>query len=106
MFEVFRGSNLPTINSNFNTSDVRCWKAHDAVKKCHANLFKRVIPTVPDTYMSKIIDRVWKDKRNTPKIQIALAISVCETILNPNNLVVSINEEVIKPTLLKNIVSF
>jgi hypothetical protein len=39
-------------------------------------------------------------------MQIAFAISVCEIVLNPDNLFVSINENIIKPVLIKNLVSF
>jgi hypothetical protein len=56
--------------------------------------------------MSKIIGKIWKDKRNAPKKQVAYAISVCEAILNPNNLTVQINEETTKHLIMKNYVGF
>lgn len=59
--------------------------------------------------MSTIINQIWKpskDKSNKSKIQIAFAISVCEILLNPENLIITISEEIIKETLNKNIVSF
>ena len=56
--------------------------------------------------MSRILERVWKEKKNAPKIQIAFAMSICETILNPNNLIIQVCEEVIKLELEKNYVSF
>jgi hypothetical protein len=39
-------------------------------------------------------------------MQIAFAISVCELLLDSNNLHVTIKEEVVKPNLIKNFVSF
>ena len=56
--------------------------------------------------MSKIIGKIWKDKRNAPKIQVSYTISVCEVILNPSNLTVQINEETTKHLITKNYVSF
>ena len=76
-----------------------------AVRKCHGNLFKRIKPHLPETYMSNIIGKLWKDKRNAPKKQVAYAISVCETILNLNNVTIQINEETMKHLITKNYVS-
>lgn len=59
--------------------------------------------------MSTIINQIWKpskDKSNKSKMQIAFVISVCEILLNPENLIITISEEIIKETLNKNIVSF
>ena len=50
--------------------------------------------------------KLWKDKKNALKNQIAYAISVCKVILNPNNLMVQINEETTKNLITKNYVSF
>jgi len=77
-----------------------------AVKKSYNNLFKKIRPHFPETYMSRIIGKLWKDKKNAPKNQVAYAISVCETILNPNNLTIQINEETTKHLITKNYVSF
>lgn len=58
-----------------------------------------------ETHMSKIIEHLWKGKKGS-KMQIAFAISVCELLLDPNNLHITIKEEVVKPNLIKNFVSF
>lgn len=108
MFAVFRGSNLPQINTNVKDSEIRIWKSNPAVKCCFKNLFRKISPEEPETYMSRIIRNLSKGRRTTkgPKVQIAFAISVCEFILNPNNPSISISEEVIKPILAKNLVCF
>jgi hypothetical protein len=106
MFKAFREFNLPPISTKFDNLDIRRWKANPAVSKCYSLLFKKINPSEPDTYMSKILDITWKDRKSIPKIQIAFVISICEVLLNPNNLVVTISEEAVKPTLQKNIVSF
>jgi len=56
--------------------------------------------------MSKIIGIIWKEKKNAPKMQVAYVISICETILNPENTIVQINEETIKKVIIKHYVSF
>ena len=107
MFAVFRESKLCPINSNASDSEIKTWKSDPIVKDCYKNLFKKISPTESETYMSRIIGRLWKGgKRKGPKIHIAFAISICETMLNPQNLIIAVNEEVIKPVLTKNIVSF
>jgi hypothetical protein len=102
LFSVFR--QLPQINSNSRDSEIRVWKQTQAVKFCHKNLFKKI--DAEETNMSLIIKKVWKDRKNAPKIHVAYAISVCELILNPNNQYIQITEEIIKPNLIKNYVSF
>ena len=55
--------------------------------------------------MTKIIERLWQERRNAPKIQIAFAISICQTYLDPTNQIIQMNEHVMKPKILKNMVS-
>ena len=55
--------------------------------------------------MTKIIEKLWKEKRNAPKVQIAFAISICEVYLNPDNQVIQISEQVIDSKIRKNLVS-
>jgi hypothetical protein len=107
MFSVFRGNNLIPINANAKDSEIKTWKSDEVVKTCYKKLFKKVSPEEPETYMSRIIRYIWKgDRSKRPKVQIAFAISTCETILNPANSSITISEEVIKPILEKNLVSF
>ena len=106
MFNVFRENNLSPITSSATETEVKKWKQTMAVKKSYNNLFKKIRPHFPETYMSRIIGKLWKDKKNAPKNQVAYAISVCETILNPNNLTIQINEETTKYLITKNYVSF
>lgn len=54
----------------------------------------------------QIIKKIWKDRKNAPKIQVAYAMGVCEILLNPNNLCIQLSEDIIKPSLTKNYVSF
>src|SRR5436189_3215690 len=107
MFSVFRDCKLSPINSNARESEIRAWKGDVATKDCFKKLFKKINPDNPETYMSKILENLWKGgKKNRAKMQIAFAISVCEIVLNPDNPFVSINEDIIKPVLTKYLVSF
>ena len=54
--------------------------------------------------MSKIIERLWP-KKDASKIQIAFAISICKTYLNPENQIIQINESVMKLKIILNMVS-
>ena len=106
MFAVFREANLHPITTRAKDAEIRRWKQTSAVKKCHNNLFKKIDNYSPETYMSKIIRKVFKDRRNAPKKQVAYTISVCETILNPDNLTIQIYEDATKHLITKNYVSF
>ena len=106
MFSVFSELNLKTINSNSTETQIKKWKSSAELKKCYNKLFKKISSSEPETYMSQIIGKLWKEKKNAPKIQIAFAISICETILNPNNLVIQVNEDKIKDLCMRNYVSF
>lgn len=56
--------------------------------------------------MSKIIERLRREKSSPSDIQIAYAISVAETYLSPENPTIQMNENIIKPKISKNLVSF
>lgn len=107
MLVVFRDFQLPPIpqvSSNLREADIKKWKGNQAVKTCFEKLFKRIRNSEPETYMSKIIQTLRKRKKVTSKAQMAYAISICETLLNPKNLHIQISESVIKPILAKNFV--
>jgi len=107
MFNVFRehGNPLPLINASAKESDIKKWKNSKEVKNAHKKLFKKISSSGSETFLSKIIGRVWKEKKMALKIQVIYAISICETILNPENLVIQVNEEIIKPKIDKYLVS-
>jgi hypothetical protein len=55
--------------------------------------------------MKSIINDVFK-KKDATKVQIAFVMSVIEILLDPSNNNVHLNEEIVKPRLEKNLVSF
>lgn len=108
MYVVFKEFNLPTIpavSTALKESEIRKWKESAAVKICHEKLFKKINNSDPDTFMSRIL-QILKGRNHLTNIQIAYAISICQILLNPENLHIQINESVIKPILTKNLVSF
>lgn len=96
---------LPDMPTSSRESAVREWKVKPSVKSCYLKLFKRINNFESKTYISRIIQTVCKGKKKVTNIQIAFAISICEMVLNPQNLDFQVNEKVIKPFLTRNLVS-
>ena len=78
------GKELPPINTQATPSQIQEWKQKEEVKRCYSRLFKKVDQS-GSTYMTKIIEKIWRERRNAPKIQISFAISICETYSNHLN---------------------
>ena len=108
MYSVYEatGHKLPSINTQASPSKIQEWKSKPEVKRCYNNLFKKVKDGQPTTYMSLIIDKLRKDNKNPSKTQIAYAISICETYLNPNNQNIQMSESIMKSKIINNLVSF
>jgi hypothetical protein len=108
MYSVFEatGHKLPSINTQASPSKIQEWKSKPEVKRCYNNLFKKIKDGQPTTYMSLIIDKLRKENKNPSKIQIAYAISICETYLNPNNQNIQMSESIMKSKIINNLVSF
>ncbi|GBC43481.2 hypothetical protein GLOIN_2v1883439 [Rhizophagus irregularis DAOM 181602=DAOM 197198] len=105
MYSVFEatGHKLPSINTQASPSKIQEWKSKAEVKRCYNNLFKKVKDGQPMTYMSLIIDKLRKENKNPSKTQIAYAISICETYLNPNNQNIQMSESIIKSKIINNL---
>lgn len=95
------GNELPHINSQDTPSQIQSWKNKPEVKRCYARLFKKVKADQPTTYVVKIIERL----RDPPRVQIAYAMSICETYLDPSNQTIQITEGLIKEKMIKHLVS-
>lgn len=108
MYSIYEdsGYKLPSINTQANPSKIQEWKNKPEVKRCYNNLFRKVKEGKPATYMSLIIEKLRKENKNPSKTQIAYAISICETYLNPNNQNIQMNESIMKLKIINNLVSF
>jgi hypothetical protein len=100
------GNELPLINSQAPPSQIQEWKCKSVVRKCYSNLFKRIRQDQPTTFMSKILERLRRVEKTPSKNQLAYAISVCEAYLCTDNQTIQMNENIIKPKIVKNLVSF
>ncbi|CAB4412316.1 unnamed protein product [Rhizophagus irregularis] len=105
MYSIFEatGHKLPSINTQASPSKIQEWKSKAEVKRCYNNLFKKVKDRQPMTYMSLIIDKLRKENKNPSKTQIAYAISICETYLNPNNQNIQMSESIMKSKIINNL---
>ncbi|UZO18754.1 uncharacterized protein OCT59_010066 [Rhizophagus irregularis] len=105
MYSVFEatGHKLPSINTQASPSKIQKWKSKAEVKRCYNNLFKKVKDGQPTTYMLLIIDKLRKENKNPSKTQIAYAISICETYLNPNNQNIQMSESIMKSKIINNL---
>ena len=73
--------------------------------KCYKKLFIRINKNEEFTYMSRILEKVWPKADYSDEL-IAFAISICQTILNPVNKVIQINEGIMKELIKENKVIF
>ncbi|GES80734.1 hypothetical protein GLOIN_2v1735248 [Rhizophagus clarus] len=105
MYSVFKatGHKLPSINTQVSPSKIQEWKSKPEVKRCYNNLFKKVKDGQSTTYMLLIIDKLRKENKNPSKTQIAYAISICETYLNPNNQNIQMSESIMKSKIINNL---
>ena len=105
MYSVF--DELTAINSQATPSQIQDWKRMTMVKKCYSKLFKKIKPDHSTTYISKIIEKLRSKENKSPsEIQIAYAISICETYLCPESQTIQICEANTKSKIIKNLVSF
>lgn len=105
---MFENEQLPHITIKAKPSEIQNWKNHPSVKRCFDKLFKKVSPGESETYMSKILSKAFRDKdrRNIAKIKIAYAMRMCKIFLNPSNQYIQMSERMMKPKIVKNLVSF
>jgi hypothetical protein len=103
MFFVF-GDLLESINSKAIPEEVLDWKRSDKTKSCYKRLFARIVDNSEDTYMSRILQKIWPSGDATNE-QVAYAVAVCQTILDPNYEKITISESVVKNKIARNLVS-
>jgi hypothetical protein len=103
MFAVFGEAQLESINSNAISSDVSAWKSSEKMKACYQKLFMPIASDPNDTYMVRILGKVWPSKmpRN---IQMAYAMAICQIMLNEYYVKLTMSEETVKKRVRKNLV--
>jgi hypothetical protein len=103
MFSVFGESQLDSINTNATPADVSEWKASAKTKACYQKLFTPISSDPNDSYMSRILSKVWPDKLPT-NIKMAYAIAVCQIMLNDYYEKLTMSEDTVKDRLRRNLV--
>lgn len=103
MFLVF-GDLLESINNKAVPEDVLAWKHSDKTKACYKKLFAKTAHNSDNTFMSRILEKIWPSGEASNE-QVAYAISVCQTILDPNYEKIMISEDVVKHKIARNLVS-
>lgn len=103
MFYVF-GDLLERINNKATPEEVFDWKKSDKTKTCYMRLFTKISNNSDDTYMSRILQKIWP-LGDTSNEQAAYAIAVSQMILDTNYEKITISESVIKHKIARNLVS-
>lgn len=104
MFAVFGEGCLDPINTNATAAEILNWKQSQKTAECFENLHN-CPKGETQSMMARILEKVWP-KGDASDEQVAFAIAVCQTVLDPNNESISINETLIKSKVEKNKVSF
>lgn len=103
MFSVYGEAFLDPITTAATSSEITAWKRSRKTAESFKYLYENHAEE-DITYMARILEKLWPKGQASQEL-IAFAMSVCETILNPDNDVIQINEGVIKQELIRNKVS-
>lgn len=102
---MFGENMLPPINTNATPAEIHQWKSTTFVQNCYNNLFQPITEGGV-AYITRIIERVWPDQTKRTDVQMAYAVSICQTLLDPNNDNIQLSKSIIKPKIRLNLVSF
>ena len=84
IFFVF-GSDLDYINNKATSEAVLKWKKSEKTKTSYKKLFKEVQEDPEDTYMTRILSKLWPDDDASLE-NIVYAIAISQSMLNPNTI--------------------
>jgi hypothetical protein len=104
MFSTFGEKNLPSIKSNASPSDILVWKRKSEIATCYGNLFKPM-DNDDNLTLSCILQKVFPNS-DTSNIQIAFAIAVCTTFLNPKYKYINAKESTMRQKVKHYVVGF
>ena len=104
IFFIF-GNQLEYINNKASSEEVLKQKKSEKTRACYKKLFDEVEEDSEDTYMTRILSKVWPDD-NASLDNIAYAIAVSQTMLSPKYDKITISDNVVKRLIAKNLVIF
>ncbi|RIB07652.1 hypothetical protein C2G38_2213869 [Gigaspora rosea] len=102
LFSVY-GNLIEPINNKAKPDEVIMWKKSTKTNKCYQKLFEELEEDSDDTYMNRILHKIWPDGKAPPE-KIAYAIAVCQTMLNPKNKIITMSDHVVKKLIAINLV--
>ncbi|CAG8477869.1 1688_t:CDS:1, partial [Scutellospora calospora] len=91
------------INTKASSETVLKWKRSEQTKACYKRLFDEVEKNSDETYMSQILKRIWPSG-DASKENIAYAIAVTQTMLNPKYDKITMSDTAVKNLITKNLV--
>ena len=97
--------NLPRINLKASPSEIKTWKELPIVKECYEKLHRNTPEDETITWYGKIIQETWPDAKKIPNEQIAFAVALCESLLNPDNKIIKNDSQYLSKRIQKNKVS-
>jgi hypothetical protein len=103
LFFIF-GDQLESINNKAALEKVLDWKRSDKTKLCYKRLFEKIADNSEDTYMSRILSKIWPSGNATHE-QVAYAIAICQTVLDPICEKITISEDLVKSKIARNLVN-
>ena len=104
LFSVFGENNLDSINTNVAPSKITEWKASNKTKSCYKKLFTPISYDQNDTYMARILGKVWPVAMPSD-MKMAYCITVCQVMLSQHFEKFTMKEDIVKNRLIKNLVS-
>ncbi|RIB12947.1 hypothetical protein C2G38_2041384, partial [Gigaspora rosea] len=102
-FFVF-GNLLDPINNSASSEEIRVWKDSKKTKDCYKKLFKEIEEGSEETYIARVLKKIWPEE-DASEENVAYAIAVAQTILNPDYDKLTIEENVIKKLAARHLVS-
>ncbi|KAF0486744.1 hypothetical protein F8M41_022630 [Gigaspora margarita] len=69
---------------------------------CYQKLFEELEEDSNDTYMNRILNKIWPDGKALPE-KIVYAIATCQTMLNPKNKIITMLDYIVKKLIAINL---
>ncbi|RIB01834.1 hypothetical protein C2G38_2229533 [Gigaspora rosea] len=101
LFSVY-GNLIKPINNKAKPDEVIMWKKLTKTNECYQKLFEEFEKDSDDTYMNRILHKIWPDGKAPPE-KIAYTIAVCQTMLNPKNKIITMSDYVVKKLIAINL---
>ena len=107
LFSYFGETELPAIKSSATPVEIASWKKRKEVASCYKKLFEPSSDDISDLVLVKIMERIFfKREDSIPNVQMAYAIAVCTTVLNPKYENIKLEKDAMKDQVTCYLVGF